>query len=96
MDRVKMHEWISKAEMIFNKHTLLVDCPNDKNHKLSYSIIPYVEFSKVELILECKDCNIKRTFTTSLPDLSGRTKAFDSSSNPLDGSSTPPDGASMP
>lgn len=66
MKRELLLKWIDTANLIFNKNDKIVVCPNDPTHSLSIKLVPYTEFGKIELTLECEKCGLQRVFTKEI------------------------------
>jgi hypothetical protein len=67
-NRNDLKKWLEIFDKVLEDNKTIYSCPKDSSHLISMAIIPYVENSKVELILECSKCKIKRTLTKELED----------------------------
>ena len=58
--RIFKIKWVDVEDEVFKNPIHLYNCPNDKEHLLSYEVIPYKEYhNKAVIILNCFECNEK-------------------------------------
>ena len=66
MEKEELKKWLKIGSEISINNNEFYLCPVNEDHLLSYEVIPFKEYNKMEIKLKCLECDISYTLTKDI------------------------------